>query len=109
VSPAATSVPVIVAAAVAAGHDGRAEAVLDVRYPNGAVRSVTVTEDAVVDAVRPAGVERLEDLCGHPWTVLVAPATDDHRHNDSDDDSNDDSHNDSDSDSDNDGERPCST
>jgi hypothetical protein len=79
VSTPATAVPVIVAAAVAAGHDGRAEAVLDVRYPNGAVRSVTVTEDALADAVRVAGVDRLEDLCGQPWTVLLAELhTDDH-------------------------------
>ena len=97
-STPATSVPVIVAAAVAAGHDGRAEAVLDVRYPNGAVRSVTVTEDAVVDAVRTAGVDRLEDLCGHPWTVLVARATESSTESDpASNDSNDSE------------ERPCST
>jgi hypothetical protein len=114
VSTPATAVPVIVAAAVAAGHDGRAEAVLDVRYPNGAVRSVTVTEDAVADAVRVAGVDRLEDLCGQPWTVLLAElhtdddtGTDTGIHTDSDTGIHTDS--DTHSDTHSDEERPCST
>jgi hypothetical protein len=110
VSTPATAVPVIVAAAVAAGHDGRAEAVLDVRYPNGAVRSVTVTEDAVADAVRVAGVDRLEDLCGQPWTVLLAELhTDDHTGINTDSDTGNHTGIHTDSDTQSHEERPCST
>jgi hypothetical protein len=114
VSTPATAVPVIVAAAVAAGHDGRAEAVLDVRYPNGAVRSVTVTEDAVADAVRVAGVDRLEDLCGQPWTVLWTVLlaelhTDDHTGINTDSDTGNHTGIHTDSDTQSHEERPCST
>jgi hypothetical protein len=77
VSAARAPQPTIVSATLAGGHDGRAEAVIGVRYPNGAVRSVTVTETAVADAVRAAGVDRLEDLRGHPWTVLLRDPPDD--------------------------------
>jgi hypothetical protein len=96
--------PVIVGAVMTAGHDGRAEAVLAVRYPNGATRSVTVTEEAAADAVRAAGVDRLDDLRGHPWTVLLPMATTsatDHHPNRNHDDHPHDHHADE--------EPPCST
>ncbi len=62
---------VIVAASLTAGHDGAAEAVIDIRYPNGAVRSVTFTCDALSAALDRHGISSLDDLRGRPWTVLV--------------------------------------
>jgi hypothetical protein len=63
--------PVIVAATMTAGHDGAAEAVIDIRYPNGAVRSVTFDCDSLGLALDRYQIASLDDLCGRPWTVLV--------------------------------------
>ena len=65
--------PVIAATAVAAGHDGRAELVLELAYPNGARTHLSVTEEAVARALDAAGLQCLEDLEGQPWTVLLGP------------------------------------
>lgn len=64
--------PVIEGAELAAGHDGRAEVVVRIRYGNGAVRSSSLSEEAVADALAAAGVGHLDDLVGKPWTVLLA-------------------------------------
>jgi hypothetical protein len=65
--------PVIASTALAAGHDGRAELVLELAYPNGARTHLSVTEEAMARALDAAGVDRLEDLEGQPWTVLFGP------------------------------------
>ena len=65
--------PVITATTIAAGHDGRAELVLELAYPNGARTHLSVTEEAMARALDAAGVTRLEDLHGQPWTVLFDP------------------------------------
>jgi hypothetical protein len=65
--------PVIASTALAAGHDGRAELVLELAYPNGARTHLSVTEEAMARALDAAGVQRLEDLHGQPWTVLFDP------------------------------------
>jgi hypothetical protein len=70
-SGCATNVPVIVAAELAAGHDGLAEVLVGIRYPNGAQRAVSLGCEAVDDAVQAAGVATLADLVGRPWTVLT--------------------------------------
>ena len=67
----AADVAVIVGATVAAGHDGRAEAVLEIAYANGALSRVSISQEAMAAAMRAAGVDRLEDLAGRPWTVLI--------------------------------------
>ena len=75
--------PVIVATAVGPGHDGRAELVVELGYPNGGRTQLSITQEALVGALDAAGVTRAEDLLGRPWTVLVgheappepAPAT----------------------------------
>jgi hypothetical protein len=64
--------PTIVGVGLAAGHDGRAEAVLEVRYANGAQRRLAVTEEALAGALDAAGLDRLDDLLGRSWTVLLA-------------------------------------
>jgi len=65
--------PVIAGTALAAGHDGRSEVVLELVYPNGARTQLSVTEEAMTRALDAAGVQRLEDLHGQPWTVLIDP------------------------------------
>jgi hypothetical protein len=75
--------PVIVATAVGPGHDGRAELVVELSYPNGGRTQLSITQEVLVAALDAAGVTRAEDLLGRPWTVLVgheapcepAPAT----------------------------------
>ena len=65
--------PVIASTALAAGHDGRAELVIELAYPNGARTHLSVTEEAMARALDAAGLDRLEDLEGQPWTVLFGP------------------------------------
>jgi len=69
----AGALAVIEDAEVSAGHDGRAEIVLRVRYPNGASASVRLDEEAAAVVLDGAGVASLSDLRGRPWHVL-APA-----------------------------------
>jgi len=69
----ANGVAIIEDAEVAAGHDGRAEVVLRVRYPNGASAQVRLDEEAAAVALDAAGIASLSDLRGRPWHVL-APA-----------------------------------
>lgn len=64
-------VAMIVSAVVVAGHDGLAEAEVAVRYPNGAVRSLSLPYDAIAPALDAAGVTSLDDLIGRPWTTLA--------------------------------------
>lgn len=62
----------ITEALLAAGHDGRAELVVVVAYPNGATARVRLDEEAAEPVLEAAGVSRLEDLVGRPWDILVA-------------------------------------
>jgi hypothetical protein len=62
---------VIETAELAAGHDGRAELVLRLRYPNGGVCEVRLDEEAVAFALDAAGVTCLADLSGRRWDILA--------------------------------------
>jgi hypothetical protein len=62
---------VIEGAELAAGHDGRAELVLRLRYPNGATAELRLDEEAAALALDAAGIARLEDLIGKPWDILA--------------------------------------
>jgi hypothetical protein len=62
---------VIEAAELAAGHDGRAELVLRLRYPNGASCELRLDEEAVAFALDEAGITCLDDLTGKPWDILA--------------------------------------
>jgi hypothetical protein len=62
---------VIESAELAAGHDGRAELVLHLRYPNGARAELRLDEEAAALALDAAGVTQLGDLTGRPWDILV--------------------------------------
>jgi predicted Fe-Mo cluster-binding NifX family protein len=69
------AVAIIEAAELSAGHDGRAEIVLLVRYPNGAAARVRLDEEAAAQALDAAGIAQLDDLIGKAWDIL-APHTD---------------------------------
>jgi hypothetical protein len=64
--------PIIVGAAVAAGHDGQAEVAIDVRYATGATRTAFYSYDALGVALDLAGIGRIDELIGRPWTILLA-------------------------------------
>jgi hypothetical protein len=68
---AGSDAPVIVGAELAAGHDGAAEAVVSIRYPNGAIGTVVWTADLLSDALAGTGITSLDELVGQPWTILV--------------------------------------
>ena len=68
-------VPMIVAAFLAAGHDGLAEVAVTVRYSNGAERGISLPGDVVDAALDRAGVTDLADLVGRPWTALAVEQT----------------------------------
>jgi hypothetical protein len=63
--------PTIVGAALGPGHDGRAEVVVELAYPNGGRSRLSVAEEAATRALDAAGLGSLTDLVGQPWTVLV--------------------------------------
>lgn len=62
---------VIEAAELAAGHDGRAELVLRLRYPNGGRSELRLDEEAAALALDAAGITCLDDLPGKPWDILA--------------------------------------
>jgi len=63
--------PVIASAVLGPGHDGNAEVVVELLYPNGGRAHLSVAQTAVDDALDAAGVQHLDDLRGRPWTVLI--------------------------------------
>jgi len=71
-----TSVPLITEAVIGAGHDGRAELVVEVTYANGATARVRLDEEAAEPVLDAAGIARIEDLVGRPWDILAAVLAD---------------------------------
>lgn len=65
------SAPRITEAVLAAGHDGRAELVVEVTYANGATARVRFDEEAAEPMLEAAGVTRIEDLVGCSWDILA--------------------------------------
>ena len=63
--------PMIIGALMTVGHDGEAEAIIELRFPNGAEQGVTFTCDVLARALDRAGITALEQLVGHPWSVLL--------------------------------------
>ena len=63
--------PVIASAVLGPGHDGQAEVVVELVYPNGGRTHLSVAQTALDHALDAAGVQHLDDLRGRPWTVLI--------------------------------------
>ena len=64
--------PVIIGALLTVGHDGQAEAIIEISFPNGARQGVTFTCDMLAGALDRAGINALDELVGHPWSVLLS-------------------------------------
>ena len=72
-SPAAEAV--IVGADLAAGHDGQAELVLRIRYPNGAMGSVVLDAAAGYALMRNCNSDSLSGLAGQSWRKILEGAS----------------------------------
>lgn len=68
---AADASTVIVGAQIIAGHDGSAELLVTVRYPNGALGQVALDEDTGLDVMRACGAADLADLTGRSWREIL--------------------------------------
>ncbi len=62
---------VIVAAEIAAGHDGTAELVLSLRHPNGAEEPVVLDAERGLELMRRCGAATLDDLAGRSWREIL--------------------------------------
>ena len=67
----------IVSAALGAGHDGRAEVVVELLHSNGGRNRVSVPQESAVRALDAAGVTSIDELVGRPWSVLLVATTND--------------------------------
>ena len=63
--------PIIASTCIGPGHDGRAEVVVELLYPNGARTWLSIGQEATARAVDAAGVASLDELTGRSWTALV--------------------------------------
>lgn len=62
---------VIVGAQIAAGHDGAAELLVTLRYPNGGESRVAIDAEAGFALMRNCGVADLAGLAGQPWRRML--------------------------------------
>ncbi len=62
---------VVLAADIAAGHDGDAELVVTVRYENGVVGVVALDSDSAFDIMQSCGAASSADLVGRPWHEVL--------------------------------------
>lgn len=60
----------IVDVAIVAGHDARAEVVIQLRYPNGGRSQVRLDQEAAQHVLDQAGIAALDDLRGRRWDIL---------------------------------------
>ena len=63
--------PVIVGAEIAAGHDGSAELVVQLRHPNGAEEPVVLNAEKGLDLMQRCGAASLDDLAGRSWREIL--------------------------------------
>jgi hypothetical protein len=61
----------IVSAQIAAGHDGEADLVLGLLYPNGVEARVVLDTVTGFALMHNCGVDRLEDLTGQSWRKII--------------------------------------
>jgi hypothetical protein len=63
--------PVIIGAEIAAGHDGSAELVVQLRYPNGAEEPVVLGAEKGLELMQRCGAASLDDLAGRSWREIL--------------------------------------
>lgn len=66
---------VVSRAEVVGGHDGRAEILVELTYDNGGTTTISLDEEACLASLDDAGVDSLDDLVGHDWTVVLPALT----------------------------------
>jgi hypothetical protein len=64
--------PVVEAASVGPGHDGRAELVVSLRHSNGAHSTISFDEEALAGLLGRGQITSLDDLAGRDWSELSA-------------------------------------
>lgn len=62
---------VIVGAELAAGHDGEAEVVIRIRYPNGVVGDVLLDAETGYALMRNCETDSLDGLQGQSWRKIL--------------------------------------
>lgn len=62
---------VITRADVVAGHDGRAEILVEITYDNGGTSTISLEEEACTASLDAAGVGSVDDLIGAAWSVVL--------------------------------------
>lgn len=62
---------VIVGAELAAGHDGEAEVVIRIRYPNGVVGDVLLDAETGYALMRSCETDSLDGLKGQSWRKIL--------------------------------------
>ena len=72
--PDAMDEAVIVAADIVAGHDGSAELVVRLLYPDGSELPVLLDEDTALKLMEACGASSLEDLYGQSWRRIMPEA-----------------------------------
>ena len=70
-APAYDRDAVIIGSEIAAGHDGRAELVVQLRYASGGIGRVTLDTDAGLRLLRNCGVSDTAHLIGHSWRHIL--------------------------------------
>ena len=74
VAPSAEAIAreaIIVGAELAAAHDGQAELVVRIRYPNGVVGHVLLDADAGYALMRNCEIDDLGGLAGQSWRIIL--------------------------------------
>lgn len=62
---------VIAGAEIAGGHDGAAELVVRLRYPNGAESAVILDAEIGFGLMRNCGASEVSELTGHSWRKIL--------------------------------------
>lgn len=62
---------VIVGAQIVAGHDGTAELVVLLRYPNGAEGPVVLDEETGLKLMEACGASHVDELAGQSWRRIM--------------------------------------
>lgn len=62
---------IILGAEIAAGHDGAADLVLQVRFQNGVEGPVVLDLETAVQLMNACGVASIDKLAGHPWRKVL--------------------------------------
>lgn len=61
----------VLAADIAAGHDGEADLVISIQYENGVVGTVTLDAESAFDIMESCGAKSSADLIGRPWREIM--------------------------------------